>query len=178
MRWNWLDEQNRNVKDTQRIKDFLNDQIPKGTIKNITLDSLSRDGKYLFAAGMTIEKFALPKDNSFVVKPWVFGMLDNITKTDTTRNWQTILRRNLVYEIEYHVRAGQGSYSRQDGDSWKYDFPGLQSHFTNNSHGDSLITSFELYLPPMTLSPEQYISYNRDRKQFQRSAQSGITFKP
>jgi hypothetical protein len=176
LRWNWIEAQNRNVKDTQIIKEFLNDEIPKATLTFIKCDSLNSGNNYRFSAQLTIDKLALPKDISFVVKPWAFGLLSGYAKADTSVCWESFLTRNIVFKIEYRVRAGQGNYSRQDSDNWKYDFPGLQSHLANTSHGDSLITNFEMYLPPMTLSPEEYKLYINNCKQIQRSAQAGILF--
>lgn len=176
LRWNWIESQNRNVKDTQIIKEFLNEEIPRATLAFIKCDSLNSGDNYHFSAQLTIDKFALPKNNSFTMKSWVFGLLSSYINSDTSVCWETYLARNMVFEIEYRVRAAQGIYSNQVSDNWVYDFPGLQCRLANNSHGDSLITNFELYLPPMTLSPEEYKLYINNCKQIQRSAQAGILF--
>ena len=176
LKMNWMEKQNRNVKDTQRIKSFLTEEIPKGIFDFINLDSLNSNDRYHFSANLKVDKFALPRENSFAIKSWVFGLFTEYLKADTSVSWESFITRNTVYVLEYRVKAVQGKYSHQDSDNWQFDYPGLQAKLTNSSHGDSLITDFTAYLMPMTLSPEQYKLYISNCKQVQRSAQAGVLF--
>jgi hypothetical protein len=171
----WQDKSTRQGNTDNYIKSYFEREIPRANVRNPELILLESDN-FWFGGEIFIRNFGYIRDSVLILRPWIFDFLDINTKLDSQRTWPTILRRNVVYKIEYRAGIPDATFMPTDNSDQEFEGENISYAVDNNSHDDSLIVDLTLTKPPRILDPDSYNQYKMEIKQLSEALNNRIMF--
>lgn len=163
-------------KRTDRISAITADfeSIFKGaTIQNIE-EIFPDDSVIIQSAEIRRRNFGFRNDSLLILRPWFMSFFDYDIDPDIDRTWPTILRRNVIFKVEYSCKlAGIDLGDNAENDNTVRN-DGFEFLYTPASHDDSLIVKAALCLKPAILDPADYRDYARDRQNVAEVLSQGL----